>query len=234
MRFGVEMRGLGGVGIRGLVKYISIYCRWVEIMFALRIHIAFLCPTTPRRWTAIGVGAVRGRSAIDPLSNASAPIAPIYSALLWTDFWTILIESNSLFPLIVSYLPSAYLIFTDWSNGASMCLASTSIISTISTVWVLPTRPSGVPGVYLTFIVTWFNGLIIIMVNGFIPRPPAVSLSPGVHTPHAHPHSYVSGNRTAYTPGSTGGGTLGDQRSCPRAVTSQRIIQLLVLLILYS
>jgi hypothetical protein len=31
---GVGIRGLDGVEIRGLVKYISIYCRWVEVVFA--------------------------------------------------------------------------------------------------------------------------------------------------------------------------------------------------------
>ena len=77
LKIGVGIRGLDGVEIRGLVKYISIYCRWVEIVVALRIHRAFLSPTTPHRWTAIGVGAVRERSARDPLSNAIVPIAPV-------------------------------------------------------------------------------------------------------------------------------------------------------------
>ena len=33
----VGIRGLDGVEIRGLVKYISIYCRWVEIVCVLRM-----------------------------------------------------------------------------------------------------------------------------------------------------------------------------------------------------
>jgi hypothetical protein len=36
-----------------------IYARDVEIVFAVKIHIAFFTPTTPRRWTAIGMGALR-------------------------------------------------------------------------------------------------------------------------------------------------------------------------------
>ncbi len=56
-------------------KYISIYCRWVKVVFALRIHPAFFVPTTPCRWTAISVGAPRDQSAHGPLSNAIGPIS---------------------------------------------------------------------------------------------------------------------------------------------------------------
>jgi hypothetical protein len=34
----------------------------------------FLCDTAPRRWTAIGVGAIRYQTAIGALSTASVPI----------------------------------------------------------------------------------------------------------------------------------------------------------------
>jgi hypothetical protein len=51
-----------------------IYARWVEIVFLLRIPIAFLCATTPRRWTAISMGALRCQTAIVSLSTAGVPI----------------------------------------------------------------------------------------------------------------------------------------------------------------
>jgi len=51
-----------------------IYARGVEIVFLLRIPIAFLCATAPRRWTAISMGAIRRRNAIGSLSTAGVPI----------------------------------------------------------------------------------------------------------------------------------------------------------------
>ena len=51
-----------------------IYCRGVEIVCLLRIPIAFLCATTPRRWTAIIMGALRYQTAIGSLSSRSSRI----------------------------------------------------------------------------------------------------------------------------------------------------------------
>jgi len=50
-----------------------IYLRWVEIVFLLKIPIFFFRTTTPRRWTAIGMGALRYQTAIGSLSTASVP-----------------------------------------------------------------------------------------------------------------------------------------------------------------
>ena len=67
-----------------------IYARWVKIVFSLRIPIAFLCITTARRWTAIGVGAFRAHPAIGPLSTASDPTLTtfLYNAQCRVSFCT--------------------------------------------------------------------------------------------------------------------------------------------------
>jgi len=74
-----EILGFCKVITKGLFRkceYMSIYCRWVKVVFAVKIHTAFLCPTTPHRWTAIGMGADRDHPAIGTLSIAIDPLTP--------------------------------------------------------------------------------------------------------------------------------------------------------------
>ena len=63
------------LGLRFGDAYMCIYCRWVKVVFALRIPIAFFAAPTPHRWTAIGVGASRNQTATVSLSTARVPIS---------------------------------------------------------------------------------------------------------------------------------------------------------------
>ena len=50
-----------------------IYCRWLEIVRALRVWGFFIDPYPAHRWTAIGMGADRDHPAIGPLPTDSDP-----------------------------------------------------------------------------------------------------------------------------------------------------------------
>ena len=65
---------------KGVISKIGLHCGGYAYILSMgkgsvRVEnthsFAFFLP--PRRWTAIGVGAVRHQTAIGPLSNASAP-----------------------------------------------------------------------------------------------------------------------------------------------------------------